>query len=81
MQKGFMLKVGHLNRPLKAIRAKCLDCTAGSFKYIEFCPSIDCPLWPYRFGKGRSIAAKQGKNTDPILITDKWREIALEEMS
>lgn len=37
--------------PLKAIRAKCLDCQAGSWKRIAECPSTRCSLWPYREGK------------------------------
>lgn len=37
--------------PLKAIRAKCLDCSAGSAKEVRLCPVKSCPLWEYRFGK------------------------------
>lgn len=36
--------------PLKAIRAKCLDCTAEQPKEVRLCPSENCPLWPYRMG-------------------------------
>ena len=38
-------------RPLKAIRIKCLDCSAGQPKEVRLCPSHDCALWPYRMGK------------------------------
>ena len=37
--------------PIKAIRAKCLDCCCGSWKEVRLCPADDCPIWPYRFGK------------------------------
>ncbi len=37
--------------PVKAIRAKCLDCTAGQYKEVRFCPITDCPLYPYRMGR------------------------------
>jgi len=37
--------------PIKAIRAKCLDCSGGSSKEVRLCPAEGCPLWPYRFGK------------------------------
>lgn len=37
--------------PIKAIRAKCKDCSGDSVKEIENCPIIDCTLYPYRFGK------------------------------
>lgn len=35
----------------KAIRAKCLDCCAGSPGEVARCHLTDCPLWPFRFGK------------------------------
>jgi len=37
--------------PLKAIRLKCLDCSAGSSNEVKLCVIPDCPLYPYRFGK------------------------------
>ena len=42
--------------PIKAMRAKCLDCSCGSTKEIQLCPVIECPLYPYRFGKRPSQA-------------------------
>lgn len=36
--------------PLKAIRAKCLDCVADQPQEVRLCPSENCPLWPYRMG-------------------------------
>lgn len=38
-------------RPMKAIRAKCLDCTCQQPKEVRLCPIITCALWPYRLGK------------------------------
>lgn len=40
--------------PLKAIRAKCLDCCCGSAYEVKKCASGDCPLFSYRFGKNPS---------------------------
>lgn len=43
--------------PLKAIRAKCIDCSGFEFKKVREC-SFDgtrdelCPLYPLRMGKG-----------------------------
>jgi hypothetical protein len=37
--------------PLKSIRAKCLDCSAGQPKEVKLCPHTDCALYIYRFGK------------------------------
>ena len=41
--------------PIKAIRAKCLDCCCGSAREVELCPILDCSLYPYRFGKNPNI--------------------------
>ena len=37
--------------PIKAIRAKCLDCCCGQKNEVRLCPACNCPLWPYRMGK------------------------------
>ncbi len=37
-------------RPLKAIRAKCVDCSGGQFNEVRECPVKNCTLWPYRMG-------------------------------
>lgn len=36
--------------PIKAIRAKCLDCCCGSYEEVKLCPCQKCPLFPYRLG-------------------------------
>lgn len=36
--------------PIKAIRARCLDCCGGQKAEVRLCPSRKCPLWPYRMG-------------------------------
>jgi len=40
--------------PMKAIRAKCLDCMGGSHNEVKLCTSENCPLLIYRFGKNPS---------------------------
>ncbi len=37
-------------RPMKAIRAKCLECSCGSPDEVRNCQVKTCPLWEYRFG-------------------------------
>jgi hypothetical protein len=61
--------------PVRAIRAKCLDCTCGSSNEVQLCPVTDCSLYPYRLGKNpnikreytdeqrQAIAARLHKNT------------------
>jgi len=46
--------------PCKAIRLKCLDCSCGSSNEVKLCPILDCPLYPYRFGKNPAYAGRKG---------------------
>ncbi len=36
--------------PIKAIRAKCLECSCGNVNEVKLCVIPDCPLYPYRLG-------------------------------
>lgn len=44
------VKLMQVLTPIKAIRAKCLECCAGSFKEVRMCSLKNCPLWPYKNG-------------------------------
>ena len=37
--------------PLKAIRAKCYDCSYFQLNEIRLCEAVNCALWPFRAGK------------------------------
>ncbi len=37
--------------PVKAIREKCLECSAGQAKEVRECLIHDCSLYPFRLGK------------------------------
>ena len=37
--------------PLKSIRKKCLDCSYWQPKEVRKCVIVDCPIYPYRFGR------------------------------
>ena len=61
-----------IKSPLKAIRAKCMDCTAGSRTEIQNCPIQNCPLHPFRFGKNpfrqkREMSEEQKQKMSEIL--------------
>ena len=43
--------LGHPETPLRAIRAKCVDCSGGSLSEARKCTVVGCPLWPMRMGK------------------------------
>lgn len=36
--------------PVKAIRARCLDCCCGDASEIRKCVATDCASWPFRMG-------------------------------
>ena len=43
--------MSEIKAPLKAIRAKCLDCCCGQANEVKLCPSAQCPLLAFRNGK------------------------------
>lgn len=48
--------------PLKAIRAKCIDCSGGAVMEVRQCPITSCALFPYRMGKRpRTVAEAEAK--------------------
>ena len=36
--------------PLKALRLRCVDCSAGSDAEVRRCTFVHCPAWPFRMG-------------------------------
>ena len=36
--------------PYQAIRAKCIDCSSGSYNEVKLCTVTECPSWAWRFG-------------------------------
>lgn len=40
-----------ITSPIKAIRAKCLDCSCNQINEVKLCPIENCPLYPFRLGK------------------------------
>ena len=66
--------------PIKAIRAKCLDCSAGQPSEVRLCQCDDCPLHCFRFGKnpnragiGRKSAVFSQKASTQVSITETKR--------
>ncbi len=37
--------------PVKAIRAKCLDCSNQQWSEVKRCSVVECALYPWRLGK------------------------------
>jgi hypothetical protein len=82
-----------IKNPVKAIRENCIECMGGRgtgqsySKLIEECPSLDCALHEFRFGKNpyhqrnlsdkqRSALAERARNSPLIRqATGKTRQI------
>ena len=52
--------------PVKAIRAKCIECSGGNRSEADRCQIKDCPLYAYRRGKN--------PNRKPRVMTEEQRE-------
>ena len=46
--------------PVKAIRAKCIECNCGNLAEVKRCIMPDCPLYPYRMGHNPARKGKGG---------------------
>ena len=66
MEKTEQTKI--ITSPIKAIRAKCLDCCCGQANEVKLCTCKDCPLYAFRFGK------------NPYLYTEEQRQAMAERM-
>ena len=47
--------------PIEAIRAKCLDCCAGSPHEVRLCVATSCPSWPFRTGSNPYRTVSEGR--------------------
>jgi hypothetical protein len=53
-------KIVKINRR-RAIRENCLNCLAWIVREVSNCQDTDCPLYPYRLGKGPQNAKARAK--------------------
>lgn len=58
--------------PLKAIRAKCLECSCGQVVEVRLCVLHDCALYPYRMGHrpGKSTQKTEASAEDDKSIEE-----------
>jgi hypothetical protein len=60
------LKIMQTLTPLKAIRAKCRDCSNNQPEEIKKCPIQDCPLFLYRFGNNPKRKGIGNRNANVV---------------
>ena len=58
--------------PLKVIREFCLSCVGNSSNEVKMCPSVMCPLYPFRFGRNPYRKKRE--------MSDEQREAAAERL-
>lgn len=63
----------NLTNPVKAIRAKCLDCSCQQPMEVKLCATTKCPLYPFRMGTNPYRAKR--------VMTEEQRERAAEQLS
>jgi hypothetical protein len=62
--------------PLRAIRAKCLDCSCYQASEVRLCEAVNCPLWP--FPAGRHPWWGEGEKTSQTLANSE-RQTAFQD--
>lgn len=66
--------------PIKAIRAKCLDCCCGQASEVALCVCEDCSLYPYRFGKNPNRKCTMTEE-QRLAASERLRRLNLERKS
>jgi len=56
----YKFRMGKGRPSVKLIRKMCIECTGKSYNIIANCPSTDCPLYKYRFGKNPNYQKTEG---------------------
>ena len=59
--------------PIKAIKAKCLDCCCNQPNEVKLCTAKDCALYPFRLGHNPNIAKRE--------LTEDQRKAAAERLA
>lgn len=50
--------------PVRAIRAKCVDCSGGSRSAVRECHLTECPLYKFRMGKNPNYLSTKTEQED-----------------
>ena len=61
--------------PMKAIRAKCIECSGGSLKEVQFCVIPECALYLFRMGKNPNRKGIGNKNISKTINKQQSKEV------
>ena len=64
-----------ITSPIKAIRAKCLDCCCGNQAEVKACTVSNCPLHDFRFGKNPYRAKRELTEEQKQALVDRLAKI------
>ena len=53
------MEIQYQKNPVKAIRAKCIDCCGGMMSMVQDCGIPSCPIYPFRSGKNPFRSKKE----------------------
>ncbi|MBQ4424569.1 MAG: hypothetical protein II882_02395 [Lachnospiraceae bacterium] len=65
--------------PIRAIRAHCLECSAGQYKEVKLCPVTQCQLYPYRLGHRPKANPEEECNSEDVTDSDEPEEEYFQE--
>lgn len=68
-------EIAYKKSPIKAIRAKCVECFGGQSNEVKNCTGIKCPLYPYRFGKNPYIQKRELTDDERAQLRARMQEI------
>lgn len=60
-----------VSNPMKAIKAKCLDCCCGNAAEVKLCPAQDCPLHPFRLGRNPFRAKREYSDEERAALAER----------
>lgn len=64
-----------ITSPIKAIRAKCLECSNDSANEVKLCPVEQCALYPFRFGKNPYRAKKEYSEEELAVMRERMAKV------
>ena len=71
---GNLKALEHPESPIRAIRAKCLDCCGAAASEVRKCVAFNCPLWPFRMGRnpfhGNTTALRSASHPSAVETSD-----------
>ena len=63
-----------ITNPVKAIRAYCMECSCGQTSEVKECPVVNCPLYPFRFGKNPYRQRREMSEEQKQVLADRLKE-------